>query len=585
MEYNRFGSRVAAFPLLSDIGGHMRSLFLALLLATIPAAPSIAQQARWWSPVVADSAMIVSAKEEATRVGLDVLRRGGSAADAAIAVHFALAVTLPYAGNIGGGGFLVIRRTDGEVHTYDYRETAPLAATADMYLDPAGEVIEGLSWFGAKAVATPGSVAGMWLVHERHGTLPWAELIEPAVTLAEEGFVVDAYFHDILAGDIEDIRRSPSAAEILVPSGKVPAIGDTLRQPALARTLRLIAEQGPEVLYKGQIADSIVGAMEREDGLITHEDLARYEARERPPISFDYRGHTIHSMGPPSSGGLTMMWILEQLETFDLDAYPYHSAASVHRIVEAMRRAFAERNALLGDPDFADLPHDITTEDYGHRLAATIDTLRATPSAEIRPELMAAAEGTHTTHFSIVDTEGNAVASTTTINGFFGSLVTAAGIFLNNEMDDLTVKPGVPNAYGLVQGAANAIEPGKRPLSAMTPTIVEKDGRVRYVVGSPGGSTIITTVSQILIDAIDYGMTFAEALDARRIHHQHLPDEIFVEPFGLSLDTVDRLAAMGHEVRFRSGYSGRAEGIEVGAETGLLYGRSDLRGGGLAAGF
>lgn len=563
----------------------MRSPVLSLFLVIIVSAPVAAQQARWWSPVVADSAMVVSAKEEATRIGLDILRRGGNAADAAIAVHFALAVCLPYAGNVGGGGFLMIREVDGEVHSYDYREAAPLAATADMYLDSAGNVIEGLSWYGAKAVATPGSVAGMWLVHERHGTLPWAELIAPAIEIAEEGFVVDLYFHDLLSEEAGDIRRFPDAAAILLAGGEVPAIGDTLRQPALARTLSLIAENGPKAFYQGEIADSIVGAMERESGLITHEDLRRYEAKERPPVSFTYRGHRVHSMGPPSSGGLTMMWILKQLETFDLAAYPFHSAASVHRIVEAMRRAFAERNALLGDSDFIDLPDSIFTEAYGEALAATIDTLRATPSAAIRPELIATTEGTQTTHFSIVDVNGNTVSSTTTINGYFGSLVTAAGIFLNNEMDDLTVKPGVPNAYGLVQGEANAIEPGKRPLSAMTPTIVEADGRVRYVVGSPGGSTIITTVAQILIDAIDYGMTFAEALDARRIHHQHLPDRISVEPFGLSQDTIDRLKAMGHDVRFRDGYSGRAEGIEVDATTGLLYGRSDLRGGGLAAGF
>ncbi|HUP00467.1 MAG TPA: gamma-glutamyltransferase [Gemmatimonadota bacterium] len=566
-------------------------VLLSVFLFTGPAIrPAAAQQARWWSPVVAENAMVVSAKEEATRVGLDVLQRGGNAADAAIAVHFALAVTLPYAGNIGGGGFLVIREADGRVHTYDYRERAPLAATEDMYLDESGEVIENLSWFGARAVATPGSVAGMGLIHERHATLPWAELLRPAIELAREGYLVDPFTHDVLAGKADDIARFPGAAAILLPAGRVPAIGDTLRQPALARTLSLIAEQGPEVFYEGEIADSIVGMMERRGGLITHEDLARYEAKERPPITFDYRGYRVHSMGPPSSGGLTMQWILDQLETFDLGEHAYHGAASVHRIVEAMRRAFAERNALLGDPDFVALPDSIFGEVYGLKLAASIDTLRATPSEAIRPDLSQAApvtmsESTETTHFSIIDAEGVAVASTTTINGFFGSLETAAGIFLNNEMDDLTVKPGVPNAYGLVQGEANAIEPGKRPLSAMTPTIVEMDGRVRYVVGSPGGSTIITTVAQILVDAIDYGMTFAEALDARRIHHQHLPDRIYVEPFGLSEDTIERLESMGHEVGFRNGYSGRAEGIEVGATTGLLYGRSDLRGGGLAAGF
>jgi gamma-glutamyltranspeptidase/glutathione hydrolase len=557
-------------------------LFLALV------APAAAQQPRWWSPAVTDSAMIVTSKAEATQVGLDILRRGGNAVDAAIAVHFALAVALPWAGNIGGGGFMVVRGTDGAVHTYDYRERAPLAATEDMYLDAQGNPVDGLSWYGWKAVGTPGSVAGMALVHERHGTLPWKDLIEPAIRLAEEGFVVDYYVADLLRGDAEDIQRFPAAAAILFPGGRPPAIGETLRQPALARTLRLIAEGGAEVFYEGEIADSIANAMATNGGLVTKEDLAAYEAKERPPVTFDYRGYTIHSMGPPSSGGLTMMWILEQLETFDLSKYPYHSSASVHRIVEAMRRAYGERNMLLGDPDFTEIPSEAWQEGYGTALAASIDTLRATPSARIRPELyatVAPTESSETTHFSIVAPDGSAVASTTTINGFFGSYMNVAGIFLNNEMDDSTIKPGVANAYGLVQGPANAIEPGKRPLSAMTPTIVEKDGRVVYVLGTPGGSTIISTVTQILIDAIDYGMTMAEADDAKRIHHQHLPDRIYVEPYGLSQDTIDRLTAMGHEVRFRSGYSGRAESIEVDSENGLLYGRSDLRGGGLADGF
>jgi gamma-glutamyltranspeptidase/glutathione hydrolase len=569
----------------------MRSFLMAAVLTLSAVTAASAQQSRWWSPVVADSAMVVSAKAEATEVGLEILRRGGNAADAAIAVHFALAVTLPYAGNLGGGGFLVWRGTDGRVRSYDYREAAPLAATADMYLDESGEPLAGRpSWFGPLAVATPGSVAGMWLVHERHGTLPWADLVEPAVRLADEGFLVDPYFHDVIAAKAGDIRRFPGAAAILLPGGQVPAIGDTLRQPALAHSLRLIAEHGPEPFYRGEIADSIVSAMEQRGGLVTHEDLARYEAKERDPVTFEYRGHKIHSMGPASSGGITMKLILDQIETFDLDEHPWHGARSVHRIVESMKRAYAVRNAVLGDADFVDIPDTIMTEAFARGLAATIDTLRATPSEEIEPlpgvpVPVAAAEAEQTTHFSIVDPEGNAVSSTTTINGWFGSLETAAGIFLNDEMDDFTIKPGVPNEYGLVQGEANAIEPLKRPLSAMTPTIVEKDGRVRYVVGTPGGSTIITTVTQILIDAIDYGMTFAEALDARRIHHQHLPDVIVIEPFGLSEDTVRVLETMGHDLRTRADYSGRAEGIEVGAETGLLYGRSDLRGGGLADGF
>lgn len=566
--------------------GHRLLAIGILCLASV--GPASAQQPRWWGPAVADNAMVVSAKAEATRVGLDVLRRGGNAVDAAIAVHFALAVALPWAGNIGGGGFMVVREPDGSVSTYDYRERAPLAATEDMYLDMDGNPIEGLSWYGWKAVGTPGSVAGMELVHQRHGTLPWRDLIEPAIRLAEEGYVIDYYTAALLQGDASDIQRFPVAASILFPEGRPPAIGDTLRQPALGRTLRLIADGGAAVFYRGEIADSIANAMAANGGLVTRADLAAYEAKERPPVTFVYRGHTIHSMGPPSSGGLTMMWILKQLETFDMSRYPFHSAASVHRIVEAMRRAYGERNVLLGDSDFARIPQAAWEEEYGTALAASIDTLRATPSNRIRPELFAAvvpAESSETTHFSIVAPDGSVVASTTTINGFFGSYMNVAGIFLNNEMDDLTIKPGVPNAYGLVQGEANAIQPGKRPLSAMTPTIVEQDGRVRYVVGTPGGSTIISTVTQVLIDAIDYGMTIAEADDAKRIHHQHLPDRIDVEPFGLSQDTVDRLTEMGHAVRFRTGYSGRAEGIEVDPRNGLLYGRSDLRGGGLAEGF
>lgn len=575
----------AADRLTPDIAGFMRRLFLLLAVVSL-APPAAAQQPRWRSPVVADSAMVVSARVEASRTGLEIMRRGGSAVDAAIATHFALAVAFPQAGNIGGGGFMVVREADGSVHTYDYRERAPLAATADMYLDERGEVIENLSWFGWKAVATPGSVAGMALVHDRHGTLPWAELIEPAIRLAEEGVLVDLTTARSIAAKIDDILRYPEAAAVLVPEGRPLQFGDTLRQPALARTLRLIAEQGPDVFYEGEIADSIAAAMERHDGLVTRDDLAAYEPKERRPVTFDYRGHTVHSMGPPSSGGLTMMWIADQLETMDLSAYGYHSSAAVHRLVEAMRRAFAERNALLGDMDHVDLSPELWTEAYGRRLGETIDTLRATPSSRIRPELtMARRESNQTTHFSIVDPAGNAVSSTTTINGWFGSLAWVAGFFLNNEMDDLTVKPGVPNAYGLVQGEANAIEPGKRPLSAMTPTIVEVDGRLKYVFGTPGGSTIITTVTQILLDLVDYGMTMAEAVDARRIHHQHLPDRIFVEPYGLSDDTIERLEAMGHEVTFRDGYSGRAEGIEVDHETDLLYGRSDLRGGGAAEGF
>lgn len=559
------------------------ALLIAIELAL--AAPAGAQQPRWWSPTVARDAMVVSAERHASEAGLEIVRRGGTAVDAAIATHFALAVTLPQAGNLGGGGFLVFRTAEGRVFSYDYREAAPLAATRDMYVR-GGEVVDSLAVVGGLAAGVPGSVAGMWLVHQRHGTLPWKDLVQPAIELAQRGFPIDPTLARAFRGDSARLSRDATARQVFYPGGRALAYGDTLRQLQLARTLRLIADRGPDAFYRGAIADSIVRATRDAGGIITREDLARYEAKERPPVTFEYRGWTIHSMAPPSSGGLTMKLILDQLETFDLKVYPFHSGASVHRIVEAMRRAFAVRNALLGDPDFVAIPDSIRTVDFARRLAATIDTLRATPSAEVAFGTAPAPGGDgQTTHFSIIDAQGNAVASTTTINDWFGNRVMAAGFLLNDEMDDFTIAPGVPNQFGLIQGEANAIAPGKRMLSAMTPTIVEKDGRLRYVVGTPGGPTIITTVSQILMNLVDYGMTMAEAVDARRIHHQHLPDEVRVEAFGLSQDTVDRLAAMGHDVRLRGGYWGRAEGIEVGPEDGLLYGRSDLRGGGHAAGY
>jgi gamma-glutamyltranspeptidase/glutathione hydrolase len=387
-----------------------------------------------------------------------------------------------------------------------------------------------------------------------------------------------------LRGDRDRLSRY-AGRDVFYPGGRVLEYGDTLRQSGLARTLRLIAEQGPAVFYRGEIADSLVRANVEAGGVITREDLAAYQAVEREPVRFTYRDHTVFSMPPASSGGITMQLILDQLETFDMSKQPFHSAAATHRIIEAMRRAFAVRNALLGDSDFVDIPDSIRTEEFARRLAATIDTLHATPSAEVAfGDAPAPGGGDHTTHFSVVAPDGGAVASTTTLNGGFGSRVVAAGFLLNNEMDDFTVAPGVANMYGLVQGEANAIEPGKRMLSAMTPTIVEKDGALRYVVGTPGGPTIITTVAQILVNLIDYGMTMSEAVDAKRVHHQHLPDQARLEPFGWTSDTIEILKAMGHDVRERGGYSGRAEGIERGSD-GLLYGRTDQRGNGAAAAY
>jgi gamma-glutamyltranspeptidase/glutathione hydrolase len=568
-----------------DIDLSMIRSCLALFFLLASLAPATAQQPRWWSPVYARHAMVVSAERNASEAGLEVIRKGGNAVDAAIAAHFALAVTLPYAGNLGGGGFLVFRNDQGRVSTYDYREKAPLAATRDMYVRN-GRVVDSLSVVGGLAAGVPGSVAGMWLVHQAHATLLWKDLIQPAIDLAEGGFAIDLTLANSIRGDRARLERDAAAREVFFPGGRTLEAGDTLRQPQLARTLRLIAEGGPDAFYRGEIADSIVRATRAAGGIITHEDLAQYEAVERAAVTFEYRGHTIHAMAPPSSGGLTMKLILDQLETFEMSAYPFHSAASIHRIVESMRRAFAVRNAVMGDPDFVAIPDSIAAESFARRLATTIDTLRATPSAEVAfGEAPAPGGGEQTTHFSIVDTQGNAVASTTTLNDWFGNRVMAAGVLLNDEMDDFTIAPGVPNQYGLIQGEANAIAAGKRMLSAMTPTIVEKEGQLRYVVGTPGGPTIITTVAQVLIHLLDYGMTMAEGVDAKRIHHQHLPDVTRVEPFGLSQDTVDRLVAMGHTINPRTGYSGRVEGIEVDPASGFLFARSDLRGGGYAAGY
>ena len=557
---------------------------ILLVLALGVAAPAGAQQPRWWSPAVARQAMVSSAERHASEAGLQVLRRGGNAVDAAIATHFALAVTHPSAGNLGGGGFLVYRAPDGTVTAFDYREKAPLAATRDMYVRN-GEVVDSLSLVGGLAAGVPGSVAGMVLVHERHGSLPWADLLAPAIALAERGFPLDPPTARAFQGSRARLSRY-TARDVFFPGGRTLDFGDTLRQPQLARTLKLIAEQGPEVFYRGEVADSIVRATRDAGGIITREDLAQYQAVEREPVRFEYRGHTVYSMPPASSGGITMKLILDQLETFDMAKHPFHSAASVHRLIEAMRRAFAVRNAILGDSDFVDIPDSIRSDAFARRLAATIDTLRATPSAEVAfGDAPAPGGGDHTTHFSVVAPDGGAVASTTTINAGFGNFVMAAGFLLNNEMDDFTVAPGVANQYGLIQGEANAIEPGKRMLSAMTPTIVEKDGELRYVVGTPGGPTIITTVAQVLVGLIDYGLTMAEAVDAKRIHHQHMPDVVRVEAFGLSADTIEILRAMGHDVRERGGYSGNVEGIEIDAANGLIFGRSDLRGGGYAAGY
>ena len=533
------------------------------------------------SPPASGAGMVVSADSLATAVGSRVLAEGGNAVDAAVAVHFALAVTYPRAGNLGGGGFLVLRTPGGEEAALDFREVAPAGATEDMYLDEKGDVTPE-SWVGHLASGVPGSVAGMAAAHRRYGSLPWRRLVEPAVALAEEGFHVDASLHRGLA-DAERLRGFDASSRKWLPGGSPPPVGTLFRQPELARALGTIAAEGPEAFYRGWIADSLAAEMRRGGGLIDREDLAAYEAVWREPIAFRYRDRRLVSMPPPSSGGVTLAEIFQVLEGFRLDTLGFGSADAVHLAVEAFRRAYADRNYWLGDPDFVEIPLErLTSQTYADSLRSTIRRDRASPSE--RFGRVPRRESRETTHYSIVDGEGMAVAVTTTLNGLYGSGVTVrgAGFLLNNEMDDFTAKPGVPNEYGLVQGEANAVAPGKRMLSSMSPTLViGPDGRTELVTGSPGGATIITTVFQVVSNVVDHGMTAAEAVAAPRVHHQHLPDVVRYEPDGLADPVVSELRRRGHRLSERDGWSGNASTVGIGP-AGTAVGVADPRRGGEA---
>jgi len=530
-------------------------------------------------PAVAHHGMVASSDTLASAAGLEILEDGGNAMDAAIAVQFALEVVHPFAGNIGGGGFAVVRTAGGENGALDFREKAPLAATHDMYVDSAGNVTR-RSWTGPLAAGVPGSVAGMEQLHERYGSLPWARLLQPAIRMAREGITVRPVFRDAIARSADRLREFPASAAIYLPGGKPPEVGSTFRQPDLARTLQAIADSGASSFYHGWIADSLVAEQERDGGIITRRDLDEYRAVWRDPIVDHYRGRTIVSMPPPSSGGVTLAEMLNILSGFDLSRMGWHSPDAIHVMVEAMRRAYGDRNYYLGDPDFVKMPiAKLTSEAYADSLRASIDMGHASPSSAFDKVPV---ESTQTTHFSVVDSAGDAVAITTTLNGGFGSAVTVrgAGFLLNDEMDDFAARPGTPNAYGLVQGEANAIAPGKRMLSSMTPTIVlDEAGRLELVTGTPGGSTIITTVLQIVTDQIDFGLPPQTAVNAPRFHHQNLPNQIFYEHGGLDPATIADLESRGHELRERDGTSGDVESIYVGVD-GTLYGASDPRGGG-----
>lgn len=582
--------------MLTDPRGASRYLLAATVLAHTACATGtgivVAFPTSWQfnaleAPVTARHGMVVSTDELATHVGVDVLRSGGNAVDAAVAVHFSLAVVNPEAGNIGGGGFMVARLADGTTAALDFREKAPLAATRDMYLDADNQVTD-QSVIGHLSSGVPGSVSGMWAAHQRYGSLEWSDLLEPALELAH-GFEVRARFIGSLTPSmVRSLSRFPaSVAQFLPRDGQPPQIGDTFPQPDLLATLQRIQERGADGFYEGETADLIVAEMERGNGIITLEDLADYEAVWREPVSFSYRGHTVISMPPSSSGGVTMAEMANILELYDLGSLPWHGHERVHLYAEAWRRAYADRNHYLADSDFIDIPLGrMTSRAYAQERAASISLNAATPSLDVGPGMEVPQDRVNTTHFSVVDELGNAVAVTTTLNSSYGSKVTVdgAGFVLNNEMDDFSAKPGTPNQFGLVQGENNAIAPGKRMLSAMTPTIVlDPEGSLRMVTGTPGGGTIITTVFQTISNVLDYQMNVVEAVSAPRVHHQHLPDQIFYESGGLDPETVRDLEILGHTVFERPGTSGDVQMILV--EDGLLSAWSDPRRGGRAVGY
>jgi gamma-glutamyltranspeptidase / glutathione hydrolase len=549
-------------------------------------------------PAHAKQAMVASVHELASQAGVEVMRAGGNAVDAAVATGFALAVVFPQAGNIGGGGFMLIRMADGSVHFLDYREKAPAAASENMYLDASGNVIENMSLVGYKAVGVPGSVAGLAQAEKEYGKLGLARVIAPAIKLAREGY-------PLTWEDAEDLRdrdlaKFPDSKRIFQRDGKYFEQGEILRQPELARTLERISKN-PDAFYHGDLARELAAIIQKGGGLITERDLADYQVKEREPIRGKYRGYDVISAPPPSSGGIALVETLNILEGYDLAKAGNRSAESVHLTTEAFRRAFFDRSEFLGDPDFSKIPvAQLIDKKYGAAWRDSINPAHATPSKDLKrpaifteleqyaaahPQPSAVREPANTTHYSVVDAAGDAVSVTTTLNDTLGSRVTAGnlGLLLNDEMDDFASKQGVPNMYGLIQGPANSIGGGKRPLSAMTPTIVLKDGKLFMVLGAEGGPTIITTVANIMMGVIDYGQNIQEAVNAPRFHHQWLPDTLEIED-GFSPDTVRLLKSKGQAVKV-SPLWGDSESIEVDPVSGERLGASDGRNNGKALGY
>ncbi len=568
------------------------SILLLGLLGTVQAASAPAVEAK--------NGMVVTSQHLASQVGVDILKIGGNAIDAAVAVGYAQAVVNPCCGNIGGGGFMTIHLADGRDTFINFRETAPAAASANMYLDSAGKAITNASLFGYLAAGVPGTVLGLDTAQRKYGKLTRAQVMQPAIKLARDGYILNRGDTDILDTTIAQFKKDPEAARLFLRRDGTPLQpGDRLVQKDLAKTLEAISRNGPDAFYKGAIPAAVERASKAGGGIITAADFAGYKISESAPLSCTYRGYVFVSAPPPSSGGATMCQILNILEGYDMKGLGFHSAASVHYMTEAMRHSYMDRNTFLGDPAFVKNPLErLMSKEYAASIREKISADKATPSVEVQPG-MAPHEKPETTHYSIVDKDGNAVSTTYTINGRFGAVVIApgTGFFLNDEMDDFTVKAGVQNLFGLVQGATNSIAPGKRPLSSMAPTLVTKDGKTYMVLGSPGGSRIITITLETALNVIDYGMAPQEAVDAPRIHHQWLPDEVYYETRGLSPDTLKILDGMGYKMKEQTpwgaaelimiglpgaaGVSGASSGNDAGVSgivrPGYYYGANDTR--------